>query len=100
MRTTPSRCRTKDREDDMERVNIAVLAGDGIGPEVIAQARAVLELCAARFDLQLTFSEAVIGGGAIDREGLPLPAASLALAKGSDAVLLGAVGGPKWDNPQ
>ena len=84
----------------MERVSIAVLPGDGIGPEVTAQARAVLELCAGRFGLQLEFNEAVIGGGAIDREGVALPAASLELAKRSDAVLLGAVGGPKWDSPQ
>ena len=84
----------------MERVSIAVLPGDGIGPEVTAQARAVLELCAGRFGLQLEFNEAVIGGSAIDREGVALPAASLELAKRSDAVLLGAVGGPKWDSPQ
>src|SRR6185295_17409462 len=84
----------------MERVNIAVLPGDGIGPEVTAQARAVLELCAQRFGLRLEFEEAVIGGGAIDRDGVALPPASLELARSSDAVLLGAVGGPKWDNPQ
>jgi 3-isopropylmalate dehydrogenase len=84
----------------MERATIAVFPGDGIGPEVTTQARAVLALCAERFDLQLEFVEGLIGGGAIDRDGTALPDASLALAKRSDAVLLGAVGGPKWDNPQ
>ena len=84
----------------MEQATIAVCAGDGIGPEVTAQARAVLALCAERFGLALEFVEAVIGGGAIDRDGTALPEASLRLAQRSDAVLLGAVGGPKWDNPQ
>jgi 3-isopropylmalate dehydrogenase len=84
----------------MERATIAVFPGDGIGPEVTAQARGVLALCAERYGLQLAFIEGLIGGGAIDRDGTALPAASLALAKTSDAVLLGAVGGPKWDNPQ
>ena len=84
----------------MERATIAVFPGDGIGPEVTTQARAVLALCAERFDLQLEFVEGLIGGGAIDRDGTALPDASLTLAKRSDAVLLGAVGGPKWDNPQ
>jgi 3-isopropylmalate dehydrogenase len=84
----------------MERVSIAVLPGDGIGPEVTAQARAVLELCGERFGVPLEFTEAVIGGAAIDRHGVALPADSLGLARQSDAVLLGAVGGPKWDDPQ
>ena len=84
----------------MQRATIAVFPGDGIGPEVTTQARAVLALCAERFVLPLEFSEGVIGGGAIDREGTALPPASLRLAQASDAVLLGAVGGPKWDNPQ
>src|SRR6185295_2668931 len=88
------------RSTGMERATIAVFPGDGIGPEVTTQARAVLALCAERFDLQLEFVEGLIGGGAIDRDGTALPAESLQLAKASDAVLLGAVGGPKWDNPQ
>jgi 3-isopropylmalate dehydrogenase len=83
----------------MEPASIAVFPGDGIGPEVTDQARAVLALCAERFGLQLEFAEGLIGGGAIDRHGTALPDASLALAKASDAVLLGAVGGPKWDKP-
>ena len=84
----------------MQHATIAVLPGDGIGPEVTAQARAVLALCAERFELSLEFVEGLIGGAAIDREGTPLPDASLRTAQASDAVLLGAVGGPKWDNPQ
>ena len=84
----------------MQAATIAVFPGDGIGPEVTTQARSVLALCAERFGSQLEFVEGLIGGGAIDRDGTALPDASLALAKKSDAVLLGAVGGPKWDNPQ
>lgn len=84
----------------MDRVTIAVFPGDGIGPEVTREARAVLELCAQRFKPQLSFAEGEIGGAAIDREGTALPAASLKLAREGDAVLLGAVGGPKWDDPQ
>ncbi|HEV7734798.1 MAG TPA: 3-isopropylmalate dehydrogenase [Candidatus Binatia bacterium] len=79
---------------------IAVFAGDGIGPEVTAEAQAVLELVAPRHGLSLTFSPGVIGGAAIDATGNPLPPAELARAKASDAVLLGAVGGPKWDDPK
>ena len=84
----------------MAAATIVVCPGDGIGPEVTREARAVLELCAERFGLSLRFEEAVIGGAAIDRDGTALPDASFALARQSDAVLLGAVGGPKWDHPQ
>ncbi len=78
-------------------VNIAVLPGDGIGKEIIPQAVAVLEAVGRRFGIELTFHEAPIGGTAIDLVGRPLPPESLAVAKKSDAVLLGAVGGPKWE---
>jgi len=84
----------------MTEVLIAVLPGDGIGPEVTAQARAVLEHCARRFSLGMRFEEATVGGAAIDATGAPLPAETLALAREADAVLLGAVGGPKWDDPR
>ncbi len=73
---------------------IAVLPGDGIGPEVVAEAAKVLR--AARPDLVL--NEALIGGCAYDATGVPLPDETLELCKSSDAVLLGAVGGPKWDH--
>lgn len=75
---------------------IAVLAGDGIGPEVTAEAVKVLKAC--RQDL--AFEEALVGGAAYDDCGSPLPASTLELCKSADAVLFGAVGGPKWDHLQ
>jgi 3-isopropylmalate dehydrogenase len=81
-------------------VKVLVLPGDGIGPEVVEQARRVLEVCAHRFQFPLTFTEAVVGGAAIDAFHTALPDGALHLAQSSDAVLLGAVGGPKWDNPR
>jgi 3-isopropylmalate dehydrogenase len=81
-------------------VKILLLPGDGIGPEVVEQAKRVLEVCGRRFDFQPTFSEAVIGGAAIDAFHTALPDGALHLAQASDAVLLGAVGGPKWDDPR
>jgi len=79
------------------RALIAVLPGDGIGPEVVTQAMRVLEAVESRFGHQFELVEAPIGGIAIDRTGTPLPAATLDLCLSSAAVLLGAVGGPKWD---
>ena len=77
-------------------MNIAVLPGDGIGPEIVAQAVRVLE--ALRADgLKLEMEHAAIGGAGYDQAGDPLPAATLDLARQADAVLLGAVGGPKYD---
>jgi 3-isopropylmalate dehydrogenase len=77
---------------------IAVLAGDGIGPEVTRQAVRVLKTVAARFDHDFEFREALIGGCAIDAEGDPLPSATLRACRESDAALLGAVGGPQWND--
>ena len=79
---------------------ITLLPGDGIGPEVVAEARKVLEAVAARFGHTFTFREAVIGGSAIDETGDPLPDETLKACQASDAVLLGAVGGPKWSDPR
>jgi 3-isopropylmalate dehydrogenase len=79
--------------------NIAVLAGDGVGPEVVGEARKVLETVAAHLGRHLEFTEGLIGGCSIDATGSPLPDATIELCRRSDAVLLGAVGGPKWDNP-
>ena len=76
---------------------IAVLAGDGIGPEIVAEAVKVLRVVAERFALDLDLREAIVGGAAYDATGHPLPPETLALCKESDAVLLGAVGGPKYD---
>jgi 3-isopropylmalate dehydrogenase len=78
---------------------IAVLAGDGIGAEVTAEAVRALQKVASRFAHRFEFESALLGGAAIDATGSPLPAATLALAKRADAVLLGAVGGPKWSDP-
>jgi 3-isopropylmalate dehydrogenase len=76
---------------------IAVLPGDGIGPEVTAEAMRALEAAAKRFGFTVEFAEGLIGGCAIDAAGTPLPDETVALCKASDAVLLGAVGGEKWD---
>ena len=78
---------------------IATLPGDGVGPEVVAAARLVLQAVASRFGHTFTFREGLIGGAAIDATGDPLPNETIALCRGSDAVLLGAVGGPRWDSP-
>jgi 3-isopropylmalate dehydrogenase len=78
---------------------ITLLPGDGIGPEVIAGARVVLEAVARSFGHRFEFREAAIGGCAIDATGEPLPAETLAACRGANGVLLGAVGGPQWSDP-
>ena len=78
---------------------IALLGGDGIGPEVIAQAARVLERVGTAFGHSFVFKPALIGGCAIDATGSALPDETLAACRSADTVLLGAVGGPKWDNP-
>jgi 3-isopropylmalate dehydrogenase len=83
----------------MGRFVIAVLPGDGIGPEVTAEAVRVLEAVGRRFGHAFEFHEALIGGAAIDATGSPLPPETLERCRRSDAILLGAVGGPKWDDP-
>ena len=77
-------------------MKICVLPGDGIGPEIMVQAVRVLDLLRGE-GLAIEIEEALIGGAAVDATGGPLPQSTLALAKEADAVLLGAVGGPKWD---
>lgn len=76
---------------------VLVLPGDGIGPEIVAAAESVLHAVNERFSLGLEVAHGLIGGSAIDETGEPLPKATLDAAKSSDAILLGAVGGPKWD---
>jgi 3-isopropylmalate dehydrogenase len=76
---------------------IVLLPGDGIGPEVVAQCVKVLRAIEKKFGLSFDAEEALIGGAAIDATGDPLPEATLAACRKADAVLLGAVGGPKWD---
>jgi len=82
------------------KARIAVIAGDGIGPEVTTQAVHVLQAVAARFHHELSLIEAPFGGAAIELHGDPLPETTLAACQGADAVLLGAIGGPKWSSPQ
>lgn len=81
-----------------ENLRIALLPGDGIGREVMAGTLIVLKAVERRFGLTLTLDESLIGGCAIDEMGHPLPPETLELCKNSDAILLGAVGGPKWDS--
>src|SRR5256885_14374559 len=77
-----------------------VLPGDGIGPEVVAEAPRVLEAVARKNGHQLALREALIGGIAIDRTGAALPAETVIAAREADAVLLGAGGGPEWGDPR
>lgn len=77
---------------------IAVIRGDGIGPEIVNEAIGVLDAVAEKFGHTFTYREAPMGGCAIDEFGVPLPDSSLETCLASDSVLLGAVGGPKWDN--
>jgi len=81
------------------QADIVLLPGDGIGPEVIGAAREVLEVVAKQFGHSFNLKEYLIGGCAIDAYGTALPEETLNACQGADAVLLGAVGGPKWDNP-
>ncbi|WP_394129287.1 3-isopropylmalate dehydrogenase [Shewanella maritima] len=77
---------------------IAVLAGDGIGPEVMAEARKVLVEVEKRFELNIEYTEYDVGGIAIDNHGCPLPDATLKGCEAADAILFGSVGGPKWEH--
>ena len=78
---------------------IAVLPGDGIGPDVITEGIKVLEAIGKRFDHRFNLHQGLVGGIAIDAEGTALPDATIKMCRQADAVLLGAVGGPKWDDP-
>ncbi len=81
----------------MKEYRIAVLPGDGIGPEIMREARKVLDVVSARSGVRFVMEEGLVGGAAYDRFGTPLPEDVLKMAVASDAVLLGAVGGPKWE---
>ena len=81
----------------MSEKNIVVLAGDGIGPEITAAAVQVLEKVGEKFGHKFNFDHKMLGGCAIDKFGVPLPDETVEACKASDGVLLGAVGGPKWD---
>ena len=82
----------------MKPYRIAVLPGDGIGPEIVREALKVLGVVADRSGVRFDLKEALVGGAAYDRFGTPLPDETMQLALASDAVLLGAVGGPKWES--
>jgi len=77
--------------------SVLILPGDGIGPEIVTEAEKVLNALSDQHGLEISTEQGLIGGSAIDKTGVPLPDETLALGKQSDAVLLGAVGGPKWD---
>ena len=78
---------------------ITLLPGDGIGPEIVAATRLVLDTIASKYDHSFTYREALLGGIAIDETGTALPDDTIEACKSADAILLGAVGGPKWDDP-
>jgi len=82
----------------MADYKITLLKGDGIGPEIVNQAVKVLDCAAEKFGFGVKYDEALLGGCAIDATGVPLPDETVAKCKASDSVLLGAVGGPKWDS--
>ena len=79
------------------KYSIAVIRGDGVGPEIVNEAVKVLGAVGRRFSFDIAYSEALMGGRAIDETGVPLPEETVNICKNSDCVLLGAVGGPKWD---
>jgi len=81
------------------KAHLVLLPGDGIGPEVVAEGQAVLDTVATRFGHAFSYATHLIGGIAIDATGSALPEGTLTACKAADAVLLGAVGGPKWDDP-
>ncbi len=87
----------RDKTMTTQKKKIVVLPGDGIGPEIMRAAVRVLKECATEFGHVFDFAEFPFGGCAIDATGEPLPAETLAACKAADAILLGAVGGPKWD---
>jgi 3-isopropylmalate dehydrogenase len=82
----------------MKSYHIALLPGDGIGPEIVREARKILDIVSAKDGVRFEMEEGLIGGAAYDRYGVPLPDHVMKLALASDAVLLGAVGGPKWES--
>lgn len=81
-----------------KRYNITILPGDGIGPEIMKVAQAALTQAGKTRDVEFSYTEALVGGSAIDAHGTPLPKETLDICKSSDAVLLAAIGGYKWDN--
>ena len=81
----------------MKQYKITLLRGDGIGPEIVAEALKVLDAAGKKYGFSLEYTDALMGGCAIDATGKPLPEETIEACKAADAVLLGAVGGYKWD---
>ena len=81
----------------MKNFNIAVIEGDGIGPEIVAEAVKVMEKVVVKYDTKITWTKVLAGGCAIDATGTPLPQETVDICLKSDSVFLGAIGGPKWD---
>src|SRR5260221_4911536 len=81
-----------------DKFQVAVLAGDGIGPEVMAEALRVLGVVTQKFSIPIEYAERNVGGAAIDADGKALPEATLKACEAADAILFGSVGGPKWES--
>src|SRR6201986_4750876 len=96
METKSMNSETTNKKTGTKSIKVAVLPGDGIGPEVMAQAIEVLNTACHGIDLQ--FTECLVGGAAIDATGKALPNQTLETCSGSDAILFGSVGGPKWES--
>ncbi len=86
-------------DPDLPTYRLAAIPGDGVGPDVLAAGRAVLDAVAAVHGFAVAWQELIVGGAAIDSYGVPIREEDLQAARDSDAVFLGAVGGPKWDDP-
>jgi len=82
----------------MKSYHLTILPGDGIGPEIMDAALRVLDLVGQKFNVQFDYEEALMGGISIEKDGVPITDKTIKKCQESDAVLLGAVGGPKWDN--
>src|SRR6201987_2153468 len=96
METNSMNSETTNKKPETKSIKVAVLSGDGIGPEVMAQAIELLNAACQGIDLQ--FTECLVGGAAIDATGKALPNETLEICSDSDAILFGSVGGPKWES--
>ena len=81
------------------KANITIMSGDGVGPEITREAVKILQAIGSVFDHDFSLDDVLFGGIAIDKTGTPYPEKTQQACKNSDAVLLGAVGGPKWSDP-
>jgi 3-isopropylmalate dehydrogenase len=86
-------------EADLQRYRVVAIPGDGVGPEVVAAARAVVDAAGERFGFAVEWTEILAGGVAIDAYGVAIRPEDVEVCRGADAILLGAVGGPKWSDP-